>query len=189
MAPKLKNKDGLLLHVWTRYLREHLGPVSGHTEDWVELPVADCAKLVPPKDATVGSSWEVPPETANKLYRYFYPPSQAYDAEQGTVHRSSLTATVSAVSPSEIQVMLHGNLDFTKHGNLREGMGGRIHAQPVGVVRIDPRTRTLTSFQMVVPDAQHTVGPGRQLMFGIAVEKTAPGTEVGLPAPGQGAAK
>jgi hypothetical protein len=150
--PKPKTEHGLVLHVWTRYLPP--GEVDkGTTDDWLELSPDEWGKFLPGAGAQVGASWDVPRQTADKLYQYFYPAVCHYDARASKIRQAELTATLAAANPKETQITLqgHADLDHSRDGSI----DGRVTARMIGLVRFDPAARIITSFEMVSERADY----------------------------------
>ena len=144
-APRPKYRTGLMLHVWTCYLPSSKDN-RGVGEDWIELGPAEWGALVPPPDAKVGDSWEVPQRVADKLYQYFYPAVCVYSPKESRIDRADLTASVLKVSPHEVIVGLKGFVDLNHNGNKQDP--GRVIARMLGALRYDTKEQFITSFQM-----------------------------------------
>jgi hypothetical protein len=166
-------KDAVEFHIGVR----HLGPRGkwGLAEDWVEITSQECADFVPRKPEK-GFAWDVPAATANKLYRYFFPPGPNYDAGNGAVEESSLTASVAAVEDGHALVLFHGN--FKLHHRIGgKQTDGQIRARVSGYALIDSANRKLMELALVTDDADfvwHWEGKPQPSKFTAFVEFDAP---------------
>src|SRR5262249_2789018 len=120
--PPQAKADALVLHLTARYLSatevkrpsssgggddfdrylalvlERLRAVSRlPAEDWVVLDKTEWVKLLPPADAQVGSAWDIDPEVADKLLRYFRPSTTNNDPSMRKLVARELKATLLSV--------------------------------------------------------------------------------------------
>lgn len=152
VRPRLRprEEDRAEFHVVARYL----GPraTSGLGENWVELSGEECAAFVP-RETKKDFSWEVPAATANKLYGYFFPPGPNYQAGNGKIEESSLTARVAAVEEGRALVLLRGRLTMQHRIGGKE-TDGDVRARVSGYALIDTKARRLTELALVTDDAE-----------------------------------
>jgi hypothetical protein len=144
-SPRPTHRTGLLLHIWTCYLRSS-GDNRGVGEDWLELSSSEWQPLVPATGTRVGDSWDAPRNLADKLYRYFYPAVCVYNPSASKIRRADLTATLASLTADEAIVTLQGFVDLDHNGDKEDA--GRVVARMEGALRYDPRERIITSFQM-----------------------------------------
>jgi hypothetical protein len=154
--PKVRTRDGLLLHVWTH----DLGHDSrlGLAEDWFELTPDQWSRLVPPTAVIPGTSWVISDRLTNLILRHFFPPIKNYDASASEILNSSVRAAVVAVSPKQIEVTLRGSLEMNhplrageKPSPRGQATNGRVTARIRGVVVYD-RSRNRVSILQIVSD-------------------------------------
>jgi hypothetical protein len=174
-VPEAKIEDGLLLHVFTRYLS---GGEKGNTDDFVELAPNEWAGLIPPADAKIGASWDVPKVTVEKIFRYCYPGVCHYDAKDSKIRTGRLQATVSAISANEIQMTLKGDLDLdhSRDGNI----DGRVTAKLIGVASYDRGTKAISSLQIVSEQGEyvwHWEGRPSRYRIGLVIESVPRGLD------------
>jgi hypothetical protein len=165
-----KTPDGLVLHVWSRYLPP--GEVEkGTTDDWVEWTKDEWTTLLPPPGSRVGSSWDIPRSVTDKVLSYCYPPVCEYKVASSKMREAKLVATLSAQSTRETHISLSATLDLD---HSRDGkIDGRVTAHLIGLVRYDPAQRKITSLQMVSTKADyqwHWDGRAANSRIGIVVE-------------------
>ncbi|MBI1914030.1 MAG: hypothetical protein HYS12_04740 [Planctomycetes bacterium] len=168
-APRRSEKDGLFLHVLTRFTQHRTN--YGVSQDWAELTAEEWRSFVPAADVRAGASWEVPGKVADKLFRYFYPPGPNWRAADSTVLNRSLTATAVTVSDKKVRVSLHGTLELSHPFGI--GTEGRVRAKLSGILTYDPGRRVLTSFLMASEEAEFVwqgKGPPHPDKMVIAVE-------------------
>jgi hypothetical protein len=166
---KPRDKDKTEFHIVARYL----GPraTSGLAHNWVELDAAECANFVP-RDVKKDFAWEVPAATANKLYANFFPPGPNYQAGNGKVEESSLTARVAAVEEGRALVLLRGRL-LLQHRIGGKETDGEVRARVSGYALIDVKSRKLTELALITDDADfvwHWQGQAQPSKFTAFVE-------------------
>jgi hypothetical protein len=151
--PRPKEKDGLMLRVWTRFDGNRAG--YGLSQDWVELSAGDADAFAPSSAMQAGATWEVPDPVADKIFRYFYPPGPNWNAQGSEVVSRTLTATTTSLTAEELQVRLRGALTLKfSFGNAAD-TPGKLTANVVGVVRYDRKKRTIASLEMITNDAKY----------------------------------
>jgi hypothetical protein len=152
-TPRPKDKNSLVLKVWTRFDGNRAG--YGLSQDWVELSSADAAAFAPPAATRDGATWNVPDAVADRIFRYFYPPGPNWNAQGSEVVDRTLTATTASVSTEEIEVHLRGTLKLSfSFANSRD-TPGQMTAKVVGAVRYNRTKHTITSLEMITDDAQY----------------------------------
>ncbi|MGH7222175.1 MAG: hypothetical protein ACRELF_03010, partial [Gemmataceae bacterium] len=104
---KPKTKDGRLIHIWTRV---DTGNNRGLSNDRVELTAAEWKAFLPPADAKLGTSWEIPEKIAHKLFQYGYPPGPYWKAKDCKVLKGTLKANLAALSDEEARIQLEGEM-------------------------------------------------------------------------------
>jgi hypothetical protein len=148
--PKDDTKDALVFHIAAR----HLGPRAnwGLAENWVTLDRKNWATFVP-RDPKVGSTWEIRPETARKLFMHFYPPGPNYKTGNGAIEESSLTAKVTAVEKGRALVTFTGDVKMSHNLATREG-GGAIKSKITGYALVDTAQGKLTELALITESAE-----------------------------------
>jgi hypothetical protein len=147
-----KVAGSLLVNVATRYLPP--GEVEqGVTEDWLTLSPEELKGFMPPADAAVGHTWEIPKEVVEKLFRYGYPPVCNYDQKASKLSKANLKATILAKESKVTLIGLMGQLDMdhSRDGNI----DGRVTAWLSGVARYDPAAKAVSSMQIASEKAEY----------------------------------
>ncbi len=149
-VPASTQPGGILLHVFTRYLPPG---EQGNTDDFVELTTEDYSSLVPRAEAKVGDVWDIAKAVTDKVFPFCFPAVCHYDAKASKIKDANLKATVTAVTSSEVQITLTGNLDMdhSRDGNI----DGRVTAKLLGLVRYDTTKKSITSIQIASQDAEY----------------------------------
>ena len=174
--------DALVLHVTARYLRRkgnELVPLGAEArrgesrnagwhaspaQDWVVLPRAEWAKLLPAGKAEPGTSWAPDAQVVAKLLTHFYPPTENNDVAKNRIEGQSLRATVLSVHGGVARARLDGRLRM-KHPFYHRDDDNRVEAALVGFLEYEPRTGAIRAFQLVTDGA--TYGPQKS-PFGAA---------------------
>ena len=169
---------GRKVNIWTQDLGANasLGP----SHDQVELTAKEWAILLPESEIRQGMSWKVSRQMTEKLYPYFFPPIQNYDARNSTILTASLNATATEVSAKQVRLSLRGTLQMDHPLRAVEKplafpakTNGRVTASIVGSALFDRQKRTVRAFQMVSEAADylwHWQGNPVQWPFVVAVE-------------------
>jgi hypothetical protein len=151
-AAKAATEGGMMLSVWTRY--ENLKENRGVAQDAVEWKADEWAAFAPAADAKLGDVLPVPQETANKLFRLFYPPTPRWDAREVEVTGGKLTATVVAVEHGEVRLRLDGDVELKFPVKVQPV--GKVTATLVGAAHYDPAKKTFTSFALTSETGEHS---------------------------------
>jgi hypothetical protein len=147
---KPKTEGGRFIHVWTRL---DTGVNRGLGNDRAELTVKQWKAFLPPADAKVGTSWDIPQEIAHTLVQYCYPPSPNWRTQDCKVQKGTLKATLAARSGDEARIKLEGEMELKfPVGKPTEG---HITAQFEGVARADCTKQTLASLALVSEKADY----------------------------------
>lgn len=147
---KPKTEGGRFIHIWTRM---DTGAKRGLSNDRVELTAKQWKTFLPPADAKVGTSWDVPQEIAHKLVQCCYPPSPHWRTQDCKVLKGTLKATLAARSGDEARIKLEGEMELKfPVGKPSEGT---ITAHFEGIVRADCTKQALTSLEMVSEKADY----------------------------------
>jgi hypothetical protein len=150
VAAKPKTEGGRFIHIWTRL---DTGENRGLSNDQVELTAKQWKSFLPPADAKVGSSWDIPEEIAHKLVQYGYPPSPNWMTKDCKVLKGTIKATLAELSGEEAHIKLEGKMELKfPVGKPTEG---RITAHFEGVARGDSKKQTLSSLAMVSKNAEY----------------------------------
>jgi hypothetical protein len=171
-APPKRDPDGLALHLTSRYVDSegHPEPAKGrHTyheipaEDWVILGRAEREKLAPPAGVNVGAAWDVDPEVARKVLRWFYPPIE--DNANISVEEQAWKARVLSVEAGTLRVRFDGSATV-KHLNFYDRKRFSL-AQTTfaGYMDFDLGEKRVKTLELATEQGHY----GDALSFGIAV--------------------
>lgn len=147
---KPKAQSGRFIHIWTCL---DTGENRGLSNDRVELTAAQCEAFLPPADAKPGTAWAIPEEIAHKLFQYGYPPGPQWMTKDCKVLKGTLKATLAAVSDTEAQIKLEG--EMVLKFPLGKPTEGRITARFEGGLHADCKKQTLTSLALVSERADY----------------------------------
>jgi hypothetical protein len=181
--PAAAPADALVLHVTARYLRkkgDELVPLGAEAhrgesrnagwgampgEDWVVLPKAESAKLLPAGQVEAGTSWRPDEKVVAELLTHFYPPTENNNVAKNRIEEQSLRATVLSLKGGVARVRLDGRLKM-KHAFYHREDDNRVEADLLGLLEYEPRTGTIRDLQLVTDGATYGA---RQFPFGVAV--------------------
>jgi len=110
LAKDASDRGGQKVNTWTRNLGANASLGASH--DRVELTAEQWAAFLPESEIRSGMSWKISQQVIDKLYAYFFPPIQNYDAGNSTILSGSLNATVAEVSPKAVRLSLRGSLEM-----------------------------------------------------------------------------
>jgi hypothetical protein len=171
-VPVKRDPEGLALHLTSRYLDANgaAEPVKGrHTyheipaEDWVVLGGAEREKLAPPVDVTVGTAWDVDPEVARKVLRWFYPPIE--DNANISVEEQAWRARVLSVEAGTVRVRFDGSASV-KHLNFyNRSLFSIAQTRFAGYMDYEVRDQRVKTLQLATEQGHYA----DKLNFGIAV--------------------
>ena len=144
-------EGSLVLHTWARY--EANDPNRGTSQDWVVWTAGEWSKLLPGKDAAVGTSTRVPREIADKLCARCYPPGPYWSVRDSKVINSRFTATLVGTSTKEIHIKLEGALELIHPAEGKE-TDRHVKARLLGYLRYNLASKTVTSFVLTSDEAE-----------------------------------
>jgi hypothetical protein len=180
--------DALVLHVTARYLRrrgDELVPLGAEAhrgesrnagwhanpgEDWVVLPRAEWARLLPAGKVEPGTTWAPDAKVVAKLLTHFYPPTENNDIAKNRIEEQSLRARVLSRKEGVVRARLDGRLRM-KHPFYHRDDDNRAEADLVGFLEYEPRTGAIRDFQLVTDGATYGA---RKFPFGVAVRTVPP---------------
>jgi hypothetical protein len=128
--PKPKSKGGRLFTVRTRF--DDNSPNRGTSRDVVELTREEWAAFLPPGDAR---RWAIPAATAEKMFRYAYPPLPHWEAKKGRLTACELRAELVS-SGREPTVSLRGRVEMV-YPDLGKPTDGKVTASVVGFATVE----------------------------------------------------
>jgi hypothetical protein len=132
---KPSSKDGRLFTVRTRF--DEKGANRGTTRDVVELTREEWGAFLPPAD---GTRWTVAAATAEKLFRYTYPPLPHWEAKNSRLTACELKAELVA-GGREQTVSLRGRVEMV-YPDLGKPTDGKLTAKVVGFATVNGRSLT-----------------------------------------------
>ena len=165
LAPK-STPSSLILHLTARSLDGRGSWGEFPVENWILLDRAQWTKFLPAGEAEVGSSWEVEPEVAARLLRYFYPATENNDPAKNRIERLSLKATIVSMTGGRAGIArarIEGSLKM-KHSFYHRDDDNVVEATVVGFMDFEPGKRRIRSLRMVTDKATYNGGT-----FGVAV--------------------
>src|SRR5262245_51077902 len=110
------------------------------SEDWVVLGRDEWARLLPPGEVRVGTSWPWDERVAGKLLTHFYPPTENTDVEKNRIESQSLGATVLSLGDGTARARIDGRLRM-KHPFYHKDDDNFTEASVVGYMDFEPGTR------------------------------------------------
>jgi hypothetical protein len=179
MAPKAE--DGArVLHLTARYLHREGNefvphkPTLGQTrsrgwgayaaEDWIMLQRDEWERLLPQGTVKVGDHWDLDRDVAAKVLTHVYPSTENNDVAKNRLDEQRLTASVLSVAPGLVRARLDGKLKM-KHPFYHKDDDNFVEASLVGILDMEPATKTLHAFQLATTKATY----GR-MAFGVVVQ-------------------
>jgi hypothetical protein len=139
-------------------------------ENWIVLQGNEWSKFLPAKEATVGSSWELDPETAARFLTYFYPSTENNDVKTHRIDKQSLRATVLSIDQGVVRARLDGSLKM-KHPFYHKDDGNFVEAKLVGFMEYALKDRRIRTLNLVTDGATY----GR-MRFGVTMQTVTGGT-------------
>lgn len=165
VAPKSK-PGSLILHLTARSLDGRGSWGEFPVENWLLLERAQWTKFLPAGEAEVGSSWDIEPDVAARLLKYFYPATENNDPAKNRIQQQSLKATMVSLTGGRggvARARLQGSLKM-KHSFYHRDDDKVVEATFVGFVDFEPGKRRIRSLRMVTDKATYNGGT-----FGVAV--------------------
>jgi hypothetical protein len=127
-------------------------------EDFVILSRDEWPKLLPPADAKVGDTYEFDKDINFKILSNFYPPSPNRDPETNRIDSPPLKATVVAIQDGVVRLRLDNKLRMKHHFLPVKDDDLFVDATVVGVMEVDPKSRTIKKLSMVTEEATYADG-------------------------------
>jgi len=170
-APPAAPADVLLLHLTARGFKGASWD-DFPAEDWIALERGEWEKLLPPSAAAAEDSWQVDRAVAAKILTRFYPQTENNDVSKHEFEEISLRATPLPAKDGMARARLEGRFKM-RHDFYPGRKDGRLaEARIDGILKYDPKTRTVPSLALTTHEA--TYGPGT---FAVAVRSHAPTTD------------
>ncbi|HMF17229.1 MAG TPA: hypothetical protein VKE98_08485 [Gemmataceae bacterium] len=139
-------------------------------ENWIVLQRKEWSKFLPAKEAAVGGTWELDPETAARFLTYFYPSTENNDIKTHRIDKQSLRATVLSIEKGVVRVRLDGSLKM-KHPFYHKDDGNFVEANLVGILEYETKDRRIRLLNLVTDGATY----GR-MRFGVTMQTVTGGT-------------
>ncbi len=164
--------DALVLHVTARYLHRqgkellpvgaeahrgesrHAGWHANPGEDWVVVPKAEWAKLLPAGKVEPGTSWAPDAKVVARLLTHFYPPTEDNNVAKNRIEEQSLRATVLSAKDGVVRARLDGRMKM-KHRFYHRDDDNCVEAALVGFLEFEPRTGAIRAFLLVTDGATY----------------------------------
>jgi hypothetical protein len=156
--------DCLTLHLTARSLDGKGAWSEFPGENWIVLSPADQQQLTGKREKVqVGDTWEVGPETSQKILTYFYPATENNDVSKNHFLNQRLGATVVSAEGKTARARLAGNFRM-EHSFYHKPDGKIAEGSVVGFVDFTPENGRVTGFRMISDKATYAGGT-----FGVAV--------------------
>jgi len=139
-------------------------------ENWIVLQHKECSKFLPAKEAAVGNTWELDPDTAARFLTYFYPSTENNDIKTHRIDKQSLRATVLSIDKGVVRARLDGFLRM-KSPFYHKDDGNFVEAKLVGFMEYALKDRRIRTVNLVTDGATY----GR-LRFGVTMQTVTRGT-------------
>src|SRR5262249_2371942 len=130
-------------------------PNRGTGHDLVKWKAADWAPWMPPGEAKKGQTWAVKGPSVDRLMGLLYPPLTHWRAEDGKLRKSDAKATGTDVADGAARREIEAPVDLD-HPSVGRPTDGRTHARLVGLARVRPEGKEMTSFLLVSERATYT---------------------------------
>ncbi|OAI46643.1 hypothetical protein AYO44_11040 [Planctomycetaceae bacterium SCGC AG-212-F19] len=178
--PPQANRDALVLHLTARYLerrgdelvpmRVALGKEVNYfmkgppAEDWIVLERTEWARLLPAETATVGRSWALDSEVANRMFRHMYPPTEDNDLAKNRIDEAKLTATIVAMEGGVARARIEGALRMKHRFDPEKDDNRFVNATLLGYLDFEPARSRICSFRLITTEGTYGKNP-----IGVAV--------------------
>jgi hypothetical protein len=123
-------------------------------EDWIVLPKAEWARLVPRGPVAVGNSWEPDRDVVAKVLRHFYPSTENNDVAKNRIDRQELKATVVSVKDDIARARLDVRLRM-KHPFYHRDDDNFVEATLLGFLDFEVGTGRVLTWQLVTTEATY----------------------------------
>jgi hypothetical protein len=139
-------------------------------ENWITLTPAECLKMLPPGDASVGTTWTLDAQIARKLLTNFYPQTEETDStDRNQFVQQKLQLEVISSDGKLATARVDGQLVMKRSFYPGRNDLETIRASLIGFVTFEPQSRKLESVQLVTEKAYF--GPEE---FATALRSVAP---------------
>jgi len=156
--------DCLTLHLTARSLDGKGAWSEFPGENWIVLSPGDQQQLTGKREkAQVGDTWEIGPETSQKILTYFYPATENNDVSKNHFLNQQLGATVVSSDGKTARAKLAGNFRM-EHSFYHKPDGKIAEGSVLGFIDFAPGTGRVTGFRMISDKATYAGGT-----FGVAV--------------------
>jgi hypothetical protein len=147
----------MIFHLVSRRL-----PIGGSwneypAENWIVLPKSDWTQMLPPGDATVKTSWDVPVPVATKLVEWLYPQNEETKREnRSRVDIASLHLTITTIRDSVARARIDGKVKL-RH-SFYPGKPAEDYAESklLGYVDFDLHQHVIERLRMVTTQGTYT---------------------------------
>lgn len=125
-------------------------------ENWIVLDHAESNALLPPSGVNLNSSWEVPPEVANKLLSWFYPQTEETSrSNRSRIIREALRMTVVTLDRGMARARIEASLRMVHSFYLGQDSGELIEAKLLGFMDFSPAERRIQRLRLVTEKATY----------------------------------
>jgi len=136
-------------------------------ENWIVLQHKECSKFLPAKEAAVGSTWELDPETAAIFFFNVTASTENNDIKTHRIDKQSLRATVLSIEKGVVRARLDGSLKM-KHPFYHKDDGNFVEAKLVGFMEYETKDQRIRILNLVTDGATY----GR-MRFGVVMQTVA----------------
>ena len=127
-------------------------------EDWIVLSSEESKQLLPGNEAVrIGTTWEIPRETATKILTHFYPATENNDVSKNVFEKQSLKGTVISMENGKARARLTGEMKMA-HSFYHKPDGNMVAATVIGFLDFVPGKGVVDGFQLVTDEATYNGG-------------------------------
>lgn len=125
-------------------------------ENWIVLDQSESNALLPPGAANLNSSWEVPPEVANKLLSWFYPQTEDTSrTNRSKIIREALRMTVVTLDRGMARARIEASVRLVHSFYPGRDTGETVEAKLLGFMDFSPGERRIQRLRLVTEKATY----------------------------------
>jgi hypothetical protein len=125
-------------------------------ENWIVLDHTESNALLPPLGAKLNTSWEAPPEVANKLLSWFYPQTEDTSrSNRSRILREVLRMTVVTLEGGMARARIEGSLRMVHSFYPGRDSGEAVEAKLLGFMDFSPGERRIQRLRLVTEKATY----------------------------------
>jgi hypothetical protein len=125
-------------------------------ENWIVLDQKESNALLPPGGARLNSSWEVPPEVANKLLSWFYPQTEDTSrTNRSRIIREAFRMTVVTLDRGMARARIEASVRMVHSFYPERDTGETVDAKLLGFMDFSPAERRIQRLRLVTEKATY----------------------------------